>query len=211
MQEVDYWRPNAPAEAELEIKNSRFIAYLFPVTNLAEADEAKAKIRALHPNARHHCWAQVVGEPFDVHACGASDDGEPGGTAGRPMLAVLTGKPVGFVMVMVVRYFGGIKLGTGGLVRAYSGAVRQVLDAAEWRLCVPMAYRQFSIAYSLHQSVLHLLAGFDGVVIKNEFSDSVTLTVALPKEQQTGFEQQLFEMTSGSIEFNDYKVSPSLA
>ncbi len=199
MQEVEYWRPEAPAQAEIEIKHSRFIAYLEPVHSLADADAAKAKIKALHPNARHHCWAQVVGKPFDVHACGSSDDGEPGGTAGRPMLAVLTGKPAGYLMVMVVRYFGGIKLGTGGLVRAYSGAVREVFEQTQWQLCLPKVARKLVLSYQHHQSVLHLLARCDGEVIESEFTDQVTLTISLVKEHQHTFEQQLVELASGTI------------
>lgn len=200
MLEVDYWRPKQAAEAEIEVKNSRFIAYLEPVSSLAEAEAAKDKIRALHPNARHHCWAQVVGKPFDVHACGSSDDGEPGGTAGRPMLAVLTGKPSGYLMVMVVRYFGGIKLGTGGLVRAYSGAVREVFDVAQWQLCLPMAQRELVLPYHHHQSLLHLLEGLEGQVIESEFTDLVRLVVELPKTQVESFESQLIELASGSIQ-----------
>lgn len=200
MLEVDYWRPRGASEAEIEVKNSRFIAYLEPVTSLAEADEAKARIRALHPNARHHCWAQVVGKPFDVHACGSNDDGEPGGTAGRPMLAVLTGKPAGYLMVMVVRYFGGIKLGTGGLVRAYSGAVREVFEQADWQLCLPMAQRELVLPYHLHQSTLHLLASYEGSVLESEFTDQVRLELELPKDKAEPFELALTELASGSIQ-----------
>lgn len=203
MKETDYWRPVAAAEAEIEIKNSRFIAYLEPVNSLKEAEAAKAKIKALHPNARHHCWAQVVGKPFDVHACGSSDDGEPGGTAGRPMLAVLTGKPAGYLMVMVVRYFGGIKLGTGGLVRAYSGAVREVFDVSEWQLCLPMAQRELVLTYTHHQSVLHLLSRLDGLVLANEFTDQVNLTIEMPKNRVAEFEAQLIELAAGSIQCVD--------
>lgn len=205
MLEVDYWRPKQAVEAEIEIKKSRFIAYLEPVNTLAEADTVKAKIKALHPNARHHCWAQVVGKPFDVHACGSSDDGEPGGTAGRPMLAVLTGKPAGYIMVMVVRYFGGIKLGTGGLVRAYSGSVKEAFERAEWQLCLPIVLRELVLPYHYHQSILHLLEGVHGKVVGNEFTDQVSLQVELPKTQLEYFELQLTELAAGTIKLTKPK------
>ncbi|MBD1388182.1 YigZ family protein [Neiella sp. HB171785] len=200
MTEQTYWRPTAPAEAEIEIKNSRFIAYLEPVSDLQQADRAKERIRQLHPNARHHCWAQIVSTPDDVHGAGSSDDGEPGGTAGRPMLAVLSGKPAGYLMVMVVRYFGGIKLGTGGLVRAYSGAVRAVFDVTEWRQCLPMQRLQLTMSYSQHQSVLHLLGQHMGEVVDSDFSQHVVLQVQLPQDHAMDFIDQLEELGAGSIE-----------
>lgn len=200
---MTYWRPMAPAEAEIEVKNSRFIAYLEPVSSLAEADAAKQRVRELHPNARHHCWAQLVGEPDDVHAAGSSDDGEPGGTAGRPMLAVLTGKPAGFLMVMVVRYFGGIKLGTGGLVRAYSGAVRAVFDVTNWQQCLPMAKYRIVLNYSQHQPLLHLLNQLQGEVTASDFTDQVALTIQLPQTQQADFAKQLEEFGAGSIQLTE--------
>ncbi|MBW8192771.1 YigZ family protein [Neiella marina] len=200
MSKLTYWRPVAPAEAEIEVKNSRFIAYLEPVENLQQADQAKAKIRELHPNARHHCWAQLVSAPDDVHGAGASDDGEPGGTAGRPMLAVLTGKPAGYLMVMVVRYFGGVKLGTGGLVRAYSGAVRAVCDVAQWQQCLPMAKFQLVLSYSQHQSALHLLNQLKGDVCTSDFTELVQLSVQLPQTEEVEFTRQLEEMGAGSIQ-----------
>lgn len=200
---MTYWRPTAPAEAEIEVKNSRFIAYLEPVNSLAEADVAKQRVRELHPNARHHCWAQLVSEPDDVHAAGSSDDGEPGGTAGRPMLAVLTGKPAGYLMVMVVRYFGGVKLGTGGLVRAYSGAVRAVFDVADWQQCLPMVKYRMVVSYSQHQPLLHLLSQLQGQVVASDFTDQVALTVQLPQTQQAELTQQLEEFGAGSIQLTE--------
>ena len=202
MKEIDYYRPTTAISTEIEIKNSRFIAYLEPVNSIAEADAAKAKIKAHHPHARHWCWAQIAGTPFDVYASGSSDDGEPAGTAGRPMLAVLTGKPAGYLMVMVVRYFGGIKLGTGGLVRAYSAAVRAVFELAEWQLCLPMTQLELIVPYNFHQSVLHLLQSLDGVVVGNDFSDKIVLNIALPKNNAEKFKQQLVELASGVISTN---------
>ncbi|MCM2678070.1 YigZ family protein [Echinimonas agarilytica] len=206
MAQTDYWRPEQAAEAEIEIKNSRFIAYLEPVSSLQEADQAKARIKALHPHARHHCWAQIVDTPFDVHASGSSDDGEPSGTAGRPMLAVLTGKPAGFLMVMVVRYFGGVKLGTGGLVRAYAGAVRAVFEHTQWQQCLPLVQLKITLSYPLHQQVLHLVARFDGAVTGSEFTDQVTLVLTVPLTAEQDFTQQLLDLGAGTIHIHSNKA-----
>ncbi|WP_107852944.1 YigZ family protein [Oceanimonas marisflavi] len=122
-----YAIPAAPVVWEQEIKKSRFIACL---AHTPDADAAKAfieRLRAEYPDARHHCSAFVAGAADDSQALGFSDDGEPSGTAGRPMLAVLQGAGIGEITAVVVRYFGGIKLGTGGLVRAYGSSVNGAL------------------------------------------------------------------------------------
>ncbi|MDV2856645.1 MULTISPECIES: YigZ family protein [Oceanimonas] len=122
-----YLVPAASVVWEQEIKKSRFITYL---AHTPDADAAKVfieQIRAEYPDARHHCSAFVAGAPNDSQALGFSDDGEPTGTAGKPMLAVLQGAGIGEITAVVVRYFGGIKLGTGGLVRAYGSSVNGAL------------------------------------------------------------------------------------
>lgn len=122
-----YLVPAASVVWEQEIKKSRFITYL---AHTPDADAAKVfieQVRAEYPDARHHCSAFVAGAPNDSQALGFSDDGEPTGTAGKPMLAVLQGAGIGEITAVVVRYFGGIKLGTGGLVRAYGSSVNGAL------------------------------------------------------------------------------------
>lgn len=122
-----YLVPAASVVWEQEIKKSRFITYL---AHTPDADAAKVfieQVRAEYPDARHHCSAFVAGAPNDSQALGFSDDGEPTGTAGKPMLGVLQGAGIGEITAVVVRYFGGIKLGTGGLVRAYGSSVNGAL------------------------------------------------------------------------------------
>src|SRR5699024_6472378 len=114
-----------------EIKKSRFITYLQPVSGMEEAKQFWQQIRQQHPDARHHCWATVAGTPTDSQQYGFSDDGEPSGTAGKPMLNLLLGSGLGEVCAVVVRYYGGILLGTGGLVKAYGNGVQQALKLAE--------------------------------------------------------------------------------
>jgi uncharacterized YigZ family protein len=118
----------APVEHELVIRKSRFIAHISPVASGEEADEMIAAVRRRHWSARHHCSAQITG--LDADRARSSDDGEPSGTAGIPMLEVLRRRDLTDVVAVVTRYFGGIKLGAGGLVRAYSSAVSEALDLA---------------------------------------------------------------------------------
>ena len=127
MSAMAYNRPARPYQSEIEVKRSRFVADLMPLTQ-----DPRAQIQAIRqaqPKAGHHCWA-YVGEP-DSTDRDSSDDGEPKGTAGKPMLAMLQGLGLGQTLVVVSRYFGGVKLGTGGLVRAYGQAVRDVIEQSE--------------------------------------------------------------------------------
>ena len=119
--------PAAPVTVVEEIKKSRFITLLAHTDGVAAAKAFVESVRADHPDARHHCVAWVAGPPDDSQQLGFSDDGEPAGTAGKPMLAQLMGSGVGEITAVVVRYYGGILLGTGGLVKAYGGGVHQVL------------------------------------------------------------------------------------
>ena len=128
---AEYLIPKSAVVFEEEIKKSRFITYLQHTEGLEQAKAFWAEIKAQHPNARHHCWAAVAGKPMDSQQLGFSDDGEPAGTAGKPMLSALQGSQVGEISAVVVRYYGGILLGTGGLVRAYGNGVQQALKLLE--------------------------------------------------------------------------------
>ena len=127
MSAVAYRSPAWPHQSEIEVKRSRFVADLMPLTS-----DPRAQIQAIRqaqPKAGHHCWA-YIGDPGSADR-DSSDDGEPKGTAGKPMLAMLQGLGLGQTLVVVSRYFGGVKLGTGGLVRAYGQAVRDVIEQSE--------------------------------------------------------------------------------
>ena len=115
---MSYAVPAASCEQEYVVKRSRFIARVVPVNSRADVNAAVARAREDYPDARHHCWAYLLGPPGKAAGAGMSDDGEPAGTAGKPILNVLQHGHLGDVLVIVVRYFGGIKLGAGGLVRA---------------------------------------------------------------------------------------------
>ena len=135
---------SAPVQHELLIKKSRFIACVEPVAGREAALTRVAQLKAEHPDARHVCWALLAGGQS-----AANDDGEPGGTAGRPMLDVLRHQDLQGVLATVVRYFGGIKLGAGGLVRAYTDAVAQALLTAEKIPLIKQAQLACQVPYAL--------------------------------------------------------------
>ncbi|GAA0792748.1 YigZ family protein [Marinobacterium sediminicola] len=192
-----YKIPMSEAEAEIEVKKSRFIASLCPITSEAEAKAFIERQRNRFPGANHHCWAFVVAEPFALKGLGSSDDGEPSGTAGRPMLAVLTGAELGQACVVVTRFFGGTKLGTGGLVRAYSQAVRAVLEQTPQVLREPQAYYRLTYPYSLTAAVEATLNGFETNVQDHQFTEQVQLSLSLPLEQESAFVSALSEQLHG--------------
>jgi uncharacterized YigZ family protein len=114
--------------ARLTIKKSEFISYAYPVTSREDAMFHVEQLREQYADARHYCWAYIIGDPHNTTSAGFDDDGEPNGTAGRPILNVLQHKSIGNVIIIVVRYFGGIKLGAGGLTRAYAGSAQVAVD-----------------------------------------------------------------------------------
>src|SRR5699024_8835114 len=129
--------PAGTSEQTLEIRKSRFIAHAARAASRDEALAVVAAARTDHPEARHHCWAYLLGDPEAASGAAMSDDGEPSGTAGKPILNVIQHKGIGDVVVVVTRYFGGIKLGAGGLVRAYANATEQALAALPLQIHVP--------------------------------------------------------------------------
>lgn len=195
-----YRVPQTPAEVETEAKKSRFIASLAPVTSEAEAKAFIDEQRRRFPGANHHCWAHVVAEPDALTGLGSSDDGEPSGTAGRPMLAVLTGAEVGQVCVVVTRFFGGTKLGTGGLVRAYSQAVRAVLEQTPMAVREPQAHYRLVYPYSLTSAVDALLNGFSVNRDDQQFTEQVRLELSLPLGEEAAFLAALTEQLHGQAE-----------
>lgn len=172
---MEYLIPAADAVFEEEIKKSRFITYLRHTEGLAQAKAFWAEIKALHPQARHHCWATVAGRPNDSQQYGFSDDGEPSGTAGKPMLNYLIGSNVGEISAVVVRYYGGILLGTGGLVRAYGNGVQQALQQLTTiRKVLRKSYR-LQCSYDQFNDVQHLLSRYDIEMTDQQFAEQVTL------------------------------------
>ena len=168
--------PAREARAEIEVLNSRFIASAAPAFSVEEAREFIARVKSEFPDASHHVPAFLIGSGASVTAH-SSDAGEPAGTAGRPALVVLQGSGLGDVVVVVTRYFGGIKLGTGGLVRAYTDAVKAVLDVLPRAEKVPTATVMLAFEYSFFERIRLLAAEHRGLILDEDFGADVTLTI----------------------------------
>lgn len=188
---MSYPIPAHACETCYEIKKSRFLARIVPVTDRAAAMNALELAKQTYPDARHHCWAYQIGPPHSPRLVALSDDGEPGGTAGKPILNVIQHKNVGDIMLIVTRYFGGIKLGAGGLVRAYSQAAQQVFDTvtlAEHRELEEIAIQ---CDYASEQWLRHQIGLIAGEIRTVDFAEEVTLTVALASDQIPGLRATL--------------------
>jgi uncharacterized YigZ family protein len=192
-----YRVPASQHETELVIDRSRFRCTL---TRAATPDAAQQFVRSLqlqHPEATHHCWAFVAGPPGSTSHIGLSDDGEPHGTAGRPMLTVLLHADVGEIAAVVTRWYGGVKLGTGGLARAYGGAVQQALATLPLTWRVERVRASFAVDYAALTPVRQLLESLEAIIEEEEYSDVVAFTIALPREQADALAQGLADRTRG--------------
>ncbi len=182
-----------------EIKKSRFITLLARTEGVEAAKAFVQDARNQHPAARHHCWAFVAGAPNDSQQLGFSDDGEPAGTAGKPILSQLMGSGVGEITAVVVRYYGGIMLGTGGLVKAYGGGVQQALKLLVVQQKVPLVEYAVQCDYSQLQLVETLLSQVGGHILRSQYGASVDLVLALPAAQAQAAISQLFDISRGAL------------
>ncbi|SEA96052.1 uncharacterized protein, YigZ family [Alkalimonas amylolytica] len=189
---------SAPVKHSMTEKNSDFLAFLQPVQNRDEAMQWVEQYRARYRDASHVCWAYSIGNTRQPEAQACSDDGEPSGTAGRPMLHVLTERELGNSLAVVVRYFGGVKLGAGGLVRAYSAAVSQAAQLAELATVSPQTELAIQLGFADESKVRQLLSEYQGELISSDYSHLVTLTIRLPQSAEAAFCQQLSNLTAGS-------------
>ncbi|MGN0866634.1 MAG: IMPACT family protein [Oligosphaeraceae bacterium] len=188
------------APYQLVERKSRFLAELFPARTLEEARERVADQRRKYPDATHVVHATVLGERGEIQGC--SDDGEPAGTAGRPVLEILKGTRLTQVVLLVTRWFGGTKLGTGGLVHAYGDAARGVLASAVTRPRIPTVRGSFSLPFSLAELGRRTLPDHAFTLEKEEFSaQGVTFHGSLPAENAPALEKFLRELTRGKTGF----------
>lgn len=184
---------------EIVEKKSRFIATIRPVNSEEEASAFIEEIKKKYWDARHNCSAFVVGRRGELTRC--SDDGEPGGTAGRPMLEVLLGEGIRNVAVVVTRYFGGTLLGTGGLVRAYTQAVKEGLAHCETGIERPGHEVTVESNYTDIGRIQYLLGQKGIAPLKSEYTDKVTLTLLIPAEHSGGLQKELVEATGGRVKW----------
>jgi uncharacterized YigZ family protein len=190
--------PFEEARREITVVNSRFIASLAPAFSVEQARQFIHRIKTEFPEATHHVPAFIIGHGYS-QTSHCSDDGEPSGTAGRPALAVLSGSGLGDVVVVVTRFFGGTKLGTGGLVRAYGDAVREVLAITRRARKLQTTTFRISVPYAWFERLRNLLVAHDANLLDQQFAEEVTLTARLPNDFLAGFESELSELSSGSI------------
>ena len=183
----------APATFTLEVKHSRFLAQAVP---LADADAAMSALRPLcTPDATHNCWAFRVGAQYR-----SSDDGEPAGTAGRPILAAIDGQGYDQVLVVVTRWYGGIKLGAGGLVRAYGGAAAECLRRAARRPLIAMADLDIEAPFDALGTVHALITALDAHKLAEQFgADGARLRVRLPASDVDGLKTRLRDATRDRV------------
>lgn len=190
--------PLEPVQTEILVVNSRFITDLEFAGSVEEARAHLARVRGHHPTATHNVPAFIIGHGNSI-ITHCSDDGEPSGTAGRPALAVLQGSGLGNVSVVVTRYFGGILLGTGGLVRAYGDAVREVLKGVKLAALLPTTTLMFVTPYRLYDQVLRLMDAHHGQVIDTAFLEEITVTARFKDETVESFSSQLSNLSAGQV------------
>lgn len=195
--------PAAAHRAELLIERSRFIATLAPAATTDDATRFIRQVSAEFADATHNCWAFVVGPPGSTSHIGMSDAGEPHGTAGRPMLTTLLHSGVGDIVAVVTRYYGGIKLGTGGLARAYAGAVNHALDSLPRAERVSWSRLTVTLDYAAVGAVQQLLPDFEATALDQAYAGEVTYVLQVPEARKAALRAALLEATSGRATFTD--------
>lgn len=196
---MDYFVPAETQRTETRVSNSRFITVVGRVGSVDEARSFLARIRADMPDASHHVYAFRVGHGSSVTE-GMSDDGEPSGTAGPPVLAVLRGSGIGDTIVIVVRYFGGTKLGTGGLVRAYGDAARTALNTLKTEQKIAKCHVRIETPYSFYEQITRMIDRHEGAAEQAEFKVNVTLVVSFPLKNLETFAAELTDLTRGRVQ-----------
>lgn len=184
-----------------EIKKSTFIVHIGHTPDLNSAKAFIKNIEEKYSDARHNCWAHVAGNPGGSHVYGFSDDGEPNGTAGKPMLNVLVGSGLGEVTAVVTRYFGGIKLGTGGLVRAYGGSLNNALAKLHTVVKVPsielVGFSEYSMQGVIEQ---HLKTNFQVLNIEKQFTANIEWSITIDSRQAQQACKDIFDLSHGAVE-----------
>lgn len=198
-----YQVPTGLTQTEFVVKKSRFICRLEPVTSRQQALETINQAKQDYPDARHHCWAYLIGNPQSTTETAAFDDGEPSGTAGKPILHVLQQRGIGDVVAIVIRYFGGIKLGAGGLTRAYGAATRQACDESTLIKKVPTTQVRIRCGYAEEPSIRRWFdENFDqnhARLCASEYSETVVLDYCYPEASRGALEQFLAAFENATI------------
>lgn len=198
---MEYRTIRQDGQAQEEIKKSRFICHAKRVYSEEEARDFIAAIKKEHYKATHNCSAFIVGEKSEIKR--TSDDGEPSGTAGVPMLGVMENHQVTNVCFVVTRYFGGIKLGAGGLIRAYASSVALAIKEIGLIEIKEQAGLRLKMSYSQYQNFDNFLKAEDLIEFDTEFTDLVATTIYIDKQEKEPLEQKLIEFFNGKIQIDD--------
>lgn len=192
---MSYQIPSKAQFTFLEVKKSKFYTLAAYAENRESAMRWLQDMRLKYPDAGHHCWAYLLGDPQMPQSVAMSDDGEPSGTAGKPILNVLQHNGIGDIVIVVSRYFGGIKLGTGGLVRAYSNAAQQSIETLSTHPLVAKSLIKVCADFKHEQYVRHWLERHDVQIIDYDYKERVILKVNLPTITLAQFENMCAKFT----------------
>ncbi len=190
-----------PCQYTLEEKRSLFHTYLFPIQEREQALAHIDNLRKEQPGASHYCWAYILGPADQPRSQAFNDDGEPSGTAGKPMLHVLTQRGAGDCLAVIVRIFGGTKLGAGGLVRAYGGAVSRALDNAEWKEITPATDVSITIDFALEERIRHCAQQRNLTILDADYQQQVRLTLGVPQAELNALHDEIQQLTSGQFKW----------
>ena len=191
----EYFIPAGPGEAEFTEKRSRFLGHIRHVDSEEEAKAFVNQIKKEHYDARHNCWCYLLRGGVERY----SDDGEPQGTAGIPMLEVFRREGVTDMVCVVTRYFGGVLLGAGGLLRAYTKSAKDALDAAGVSVVRRWVEAELPCSYSLVERLKLEVAAFDGIVTDMDYAASVTIRALVPGERAEDFRARIFDLSAGAV------------
>lgn len=188
---MPYLIPSQTTITELHVKDSRFIAYITRASDKQEVTDALRDAHARFPNASHYCYAFIVGKPHQTTNIGMSDAGEPKGTAGKPILTVLEHSDIGDIIAIVIRYFGGTLLGTGGLSRAYASTVQEALQQLPTELKIDAKTVIVEIPYTFEPIVRHLINEHSGKIISADYQAALCFHVSMPITEINSFTEKL--------------------
>jgi len=191
----EFYIPSHPGVAEYVEKRSRFLGHVRHVTTEDEAKAFIAEMKKTYYDARHNCWCYIIKDGPERY----SDDSEPQGTAGIPMLEVFRREGISDVVCVVTRYFGGVLLGAGGLLRAYTKSAKDALDAAGISVVRPWSECDIPCSYSVAERLKNEVASMDGIVTDTEYGAAVTVKALVPQERFEELDARIFDVTNGTV------------
>ena len=196
-----YLIPAINIKSEEVIKGSQFITRTKKVDSAQQAKLYIKELKNRFPDASHHCWAYVVGDPKSTTLIGCSDDGEPSGTAGKPMLHVLQHALIGDIVIVCTRYFGGTKLGTGGLARAYGGGVKLALKKLPTKNKIHYSQLKFTLGYSNIQDCEHLVKSYNSQNQIIDYDEEISVSIEIATIEVDAFKKELINLCKGKIKW----------